>query len=192
MWFLSRTDAERALAGANGKTISAGLAERLMGAKQMKKKDARAAARAGKGTTGKDEQEQTEDGGDREEGGKAMDANKRVIAVDWALSKGRWEEEKRKLEEEEGAEDAEMGSAEEGSDASPSDGEGSSASEDGEGELGVHGDDSEGGSDDEYSGADDGIDEMPVKPHLPATDVGTTLFVRNVPYEATEDELRTL
>ena len=34
-------------------------------------------------------------------------------------------------------------------------------------------------------------DEKPGKPQLPAVDVGTTLFVRNVPFEATEDDLRT-
>ena len=30
------------------------------------------------------------------------------------------------------------------------------------------------------------------RPKLPQTDVGTTLFVRNVPFDATEEELRVL
>lgn len=35
-------------------------------------------------------------------------------------------------------------------------------------------------------------EEAPVKPKLPDTDVGATLFVRNMPFEATEQELGTL
>ena len=35
-------------------------------------------------------------------------------------------------------------------------------------------------------------DQRPVKPQLPQTDEGTTLFVRNIPFDATEDDLRTL
>ena len=35
-------------------------------------------------------------------------------------------------------------------------------------------------------------DDKPIKPQLPQTDVGTTLFIRNIPYDAIEDELRTL
>ncbi|KAL1745881.1 hypothetical protein HDZ31DRAFT_35426 [Schizophyllum fasciatum] len=105
----------------------------------------------------------------------------RVIAVDWALSKDRWEEEKAKLEE--AAED----------DASSSDsGSDSDDDESSDSQLGVHDDD----SNDSRSAVDESDaesdEETPVKPTLPDTDVGTTLFVRNVPYDATEDELRTL
>ena len=35
-------------------------------------------------------------------------------------------------------------------------------------------------------------DDKPAKPQLPPPETGTTLFVRNVPFEATEDELRTV
>lgn len=61
--------------------------------------------------------------------------------------------------------------------------------------LGVHDGDSD--NDSRLSDSDDGDeseaeDEKPSKPVLPPPNVGTTLFVRNVPFEATEDELRTL
>jgi hypothetical protein len=35
-------------------------------------------------------------------------------------------------------------------------------------------------------------DEPPVRPQLPPPENGTTLFIRNIPFSATEDELRTL
>ena len=44
----------------------------------------------------------------------------------------------------------------------------------------------------EHSGEEDGEDAPKDRPALPQTDVGTTLFIRNVPYDATEDDLRTL
>jgi nucleolar protein 4 len=34
--------------------------------------------------------------------------------------------------------------------------------------------------------------EPPVRPQLPPPETGTTLFIRNIPFSATEDELRTL
>ncbi|KAH6909904.1 hypothetical protein BKA70DRAFT_1275304, partial [Coprinopsis sp. MPI-PUGE-AT-0042] len=88
-------------------------------------------------------------------------------------------------------EDVEMASgsgSEDGSDEEDSDS--SSASDDG---LGVHGGDSDSDNDswdEDEDGSRDG--DVPVKPTLPAPEAGTTLFVRNVPYEATDDELRTL
>ena len=44
--------------------------------------------------------------------------------------------------------------------------------------------------DDSQPRSDD--EEEPVKPTLPPPETGNTLFVRNVPFEATEDDLRTL
>ena len=112
----------------------------------------------------------------------------RVIAVDWALSKDKWEEAKARMQDE--AEE-EVDEEDEGSDS------GSEASSDSEdSHIGVH----QHGSDSEGSGSEDDDDdemdvdeddEKPGKPQLPAVDVGTTLFVRNVPFEATEDDLRT-
>lgn len=68
-------------------------------------------------------------------------------------------------------------------------------------QLGLH--------EDEHSDEDEGEDEdiedddekeaisvehhqRPMKPQLPQTDTGTTLFIRNIPFIATEDELRAL
>ncbi|KAF5390917.1 hypothetical protein D9757_004059 [Collybiopsis confluens] len=99
-----------------------------------------------------------------------------------------------KGEEDVEMEDASSGS---GSDSGSSEDESESKSNDGdevEDGIGVHdGDESE--SDSENSGLDEeehDSDATPVKPELPTPDAGTTLFVRNVPFTATEDELRTL
>ena len=71
------------------------------------------------------------------------------------------------------------------------DDEGSVSEED---KLGV--DDGEGGSGSESNEGNsmevDDDDQKPERPQLPPPETGTTLFVRNVPFEATEDELRTL
>jgi nucleolar protein 4 len=178
VWMLSKADAARALAGVNGTKVRAGLAARLAEEKNKKKKDARL--------------ERKKEGAE----GDADDAaaKERVVAVDWALSKDRWEEEKTKAEE--AGEDTEMDEAEasgSGSGSSSSSEEGDSDDEDGG--LGVDDEDSDqdadSGSDDDDE-RDEADAEAPVKPTLPQTDVGTTLFVRNVPYEATEDDLRQL
>ena len=124
---------------------------------------------------------------------------RRTIAVDWALSKDKWEAEKAKLEAEAESGDEGEGSSE-GDESEEDEGEedGESGSEDEQ--LGVHEGDSddEGGSDESDSQPEDDDEdededeEKPVKPTLPAPEVGTTVFVRNVPFEATDDELRTL
>ncbi|KAL1944047.1 hypothetical protein VTO73DRAFT_3865 [Trametes versicolor] len=192
IWFLSRKDAEKAMEKCNGMTVEAGMAETLITDKQKKKKQRReekklkAAAAGGADDDGEDEAEE-----------KQANTRQRVIAVDWALSKDKWEAEKAKMEVEED-EDVEMGqgSGESGDSDDSDDSDAETGSEDGK--LGVH----EDGSDESDSDAshDDSDDEEasdgeapePVKPTLPPPEVGTTLFVRNVPFEATEDELRTL
>lgn len=89
----------------------------------------------------------------------------RVVAVDWALSKEDW---KKKEEETDGeATDAEQA---DDSDASGSDKEDGSSGD----------------------GEDDDDEEGAQKPALPTPSEGTTLFVRNLPYEATEAELLAL
>lgn len=112
----------------------------------------------------------------------------RPIAVDWALSKERWEGEKGKFEEKVQDKDTDTDSGSDSEDDLDSD---ETSSEDG---LGVHKDNADSITDsDEDSVSEDGSDRgEPVKPQLPQTDTGTTIFVRNVPYEATEDELRIL
>jgi nucleolar protein 4 len=96
--------------------------------------------------------------------------------------------------------DAESDDAEEGDvkmvDVEDSEAELSGA-EDEEQQLGLH--------EDEYSDEDEDVEDNdekeaisvehhrhPMKPQLPQTDTGTTLFIRNIPFIATEDELRAL
>jgi nucleolar protein 4 len=118
-------------------------------------------------------------------------AVERVIAVDWALSKERWEAEKAKIEE-----DAAMHeSSESEDDNNCNSGAEENGDDDGdEGHLGLHGgeeeeeDNSNAGSEED----EEKDDEERVKPQLPQPEAGTTLFIRNIPFNATEDELRTL
>lgn len=78
-----------------------------------------------------------------------------------------------------------------------------SDTEEDEEQLGLHEDDHGDGDNDNDDENDDDEDDIsdeerdsddvrPTKPQLPQTDTGTTLFIRNIPFEATEDELRTL
>ncbi|KAJ3806911.1 hypothetical protein F5876DRAFT_80216 [Lentinula aff. lateritia] len=195
VWMNSKKDAERAMEGCNGTVLRAGMAENMISDKQKRKKQRRVEKkmkeRMKKGTVeeGKDEDEGEES--DHEEDNEHS-LDERIVAVDWALSKDKWEEEKAKLvkaddDGEEMEDDAASGSG------SSSDSSSGTGSEDEDG-IGFHDDGDESGS--EYSGDDDnksdGEDEVPVKPELPAPEAGTTLFVRNVPFTATEDELRTL
>jgi nucleolar protein 4 len=76
-----------------------------------------------------------------------------------------------------------------------------SGDEDDEEQLGLHEDEhsDEDEDEDEDIGDDDEKEAIslehhrrPMKPQLPQTDTGTTLFIRNIPFIATEDELRAL
>ncbi|BEI86295.1 hypothetical protein CcaverHIS002_0605820 [Cutaneotrichosporon cavernicola] len=178
VWFMARKDAEKAMAAVNGKPIKA-----APNAAVAKGKQGRLAK---KGEVG--------DG--------------RPVAVDWAMSKEKFEGAKKQdvkadegSEEESGSSsDSDSDSSDSGSDDSESDDEeevdaqvdadidmedasGDSSSDDSD-----DSDDSDEGSDEE----DEDEDEGPVKPKLPDTDVGSTLFLRNVPYEATEQEVGSL
>ena len=114
-----------------------------------------------------------------EQEGKEVDVGERMIAVDWALSKEKWKEEQAKMDVDvdDGAEEEEKGAS------SHSDSDNGSEDEDSEA-LGVHEDESDSNEEVET--------EEPVKPSLPPPESGTTLFIRNLPFLATEDELRTL
>lgn len=131
--------------------------------------------------------------------GKEEDSAKskeRIIAVDWALSKEKWSTEKQKIEKMEEEEDH----ATESSDTEMEE-ESSETGDNGEGnvpddEVSSNSDTSE---DSEGDGEEDGelhsADESGApfqKPRLPGPDTGNTLFIRNVPFAATEDELRTM
>ncbi|KAI0826648.1 hypothetical protein BC628DRAFT_1419132 [Trametes gibbosa] len=187
VWFLSRKDAETAMEQCNGMIVEAGMAETLISDKQKRKKqrreESKLKAKAVGGTEGGD--------GDAEE--QETLKGQRVIAVDWALSKDKWEAEKAKIEE--AQQDVRMAeeSGESYNDASGDSDEYDEDSGSEDEQLGVHegeSDDSHDDSGDEHNSDED--DEKPARPTLPPPEVGTTLFVRNVPYEATEDEMRTL
>ncbi|KAJ9091072.1 hypothetical protein QFC20_007747 [Naganishia adeliensis] len=110
------------------------------------------------------------------EGMNDKEVKERKIAVDWALSKEKFEEVKAQQEpvkEEAGEEEVKQ---EEGSDVEMKDEEEESVDEDDEVDVDM----------------EDGEEEKPVKPTLPAVEEGSTLFIRNLPFEATEEELRDL
>ena len=171
---MSKGDAQRALEKCNGTKIRAGVAEQLVQAKQKKKKQVRVEEKISKEKARKEQEEAEEE----------VAGVERVIAVDWALSKDRWEEEKAKMDV---AEDAEVDEGDSDS------GEGSESEEDsGSGSGSDEGEGSRSSLDDEGEEDEEPMDEEPQKPQLPAPEEGTTLFVRNIPFEATEDELRVL
>lgn len=189
VWFYSRKDAEKAMEGINGTVVHAGAAEELVKGKQKKKKEKRlerkiAAAQKEQEAKVRREEEDDAEGDENEEREDETHKSERVVAVDWALSKDRWEEEKAKMEEESQSEGEEGGSGLES--------EGEEQSDEEDGGLGIHDEESSNESGSGESEDERGEDDKPVKPQLPQTDVGTTLFIRNVSYDATEDELRTL
>ena len=164
---MSKGDAQRALEKCNGTKIRAGSAEQLIQAKQKKKKQVRIEEKMSREKARKEQEEAEEE----------VAGVERVIAVDWALSKDRWEEEKAKMEVDEDIEGSES-----------EDGSGSGSGSDEEEDA-----DSGGGSGDSSEEEEEEDEaETPQKPQLPAPEAGTTLFVRNIPFEATEDELREL
>jgi len=118
-------------------------------------------------------------------GGKAKAQGEgRPVAVDWALSKEKWEETQQpaKGEPKEGSISASESSA---SSEDDSDSGESSSSNTTKEDVEMDGME-KGGSD----GPND--DDEAVKPQLPSVDVGSTLFIRNLPFETTEQELNTL
>ena len=181
VWMLSKKDAEKALEECNGKTVRAGMAEGLVMDKQKRKKVRREERKRKQAIKAEDDEE--DEAGEQDEA-----SGERVIAVDWALSKEKWQEEQAKMDVDD-EKDVDMASvkSEEDSDS------GSEGDTDDDTNLGVHdGSDDDDSSDNEDDINPDDTNEKPVKPQLPPPETGTTLFVRNVPFVATEDELRTL
>ncbi|KZV68868.1 RNA-binding domain-containing protein [Peniophora sp. CONT] len=171
VWMWTKKEAEKAMEGCNGAIVKAGMADELVRDKQVRKKDRREAKKMSKVAAG--EGVEGEGDGEKEQGEKYGGA--RTIAVDWALSKDKWEAEKEKME----VDGEEESDEEEGE---------SDENEDGDSHVGLNED-----SDVDMSDANERSDsEEPTKPQLPPPEAGTTLFVRNIPFEATEDELRTL
>lgn len=190
VWFFSKKDAERGIAGVNGRAVRAG----AVGAPTMNKKERARLRRKLRAEGGAQE-------GGAEEDEAEVDVSERIVAVDWALSKEKWEEAKvkglvqtegGKNENEDGSGLSEEGSASEqdssdGDSSSYGNGDEEDKSENGEDEDDAMDVDVEEMEDEERSDA-----EELRKPALPQTDVGTTLFIRNLPFDATEDELRLL
>ena len=180
VWYLSKKDAEKALEGANGVSVRAGIAGELVEGKQKRKKTMREERKAKARVKAKKEVDEVDGDINVEQEGKEVDVGERMIAVDWALSKEKWKEEQAKMDVDVDDEAEEEG---EKRDSSHSDSDSGSEDEDSEA-LGVHEDESDSNEEVET--------EEPVKPSLPPPESGTTLFIRNLPFLATEDELRTL
>jgi len=199
VWMLSKKDAERAIEGCNGMTVRAGTAETLVSDKQKKKKLKRIekklkeSASAGRKAADEEEADPADEDEEMEKEEPTDDkrATERVIAVDWALSKEKWKAEKAKIEE-----DVVMHEVSESEDDAEDDGSSSDSDEDSEdsdeGGLGLHSGEDEDNSDTSSEHDEEENDEERVKPQLPHPEAGTTLFIRNIPFNATEDELRTL
>lgn len=164
VWMWNRKEAETAMGACNGMQVRSGFATDLIKDKQKKKKARR------------EEKKQAETS-------KVLDDSGRTIAVDWALSKNKWEEENRDLHDEKESESQ----GEQGSD----DDTGSLRSTT---EVPDERDDEEGSiiDSDHKEEEDDINDEEKARPSLPQPEAGTTLFIRNIPFLATEDEIRTL
>lgn len=113
--------------------------------------------------------------------GKEREGEGRPIAVDWALSKDQWEKAQQDGQEVKKEEDAESSSS--GSSSSGSDSESDEDSDDSSDEE----------ADEDVEMEEHEVEEEePTKPKLPTVDVGSTLFVRNLSFDATEQELMTL
>ncbi|KAI7952218.1 hypothetical protein MJO29_007849 [Puccinia striiformis f. sp. tritici] len=165
VWMLNEADAGRAIEGLNGKKVYTGISlDAIQKETDNEKKSA------------KRKREKTNDTTERG----------RVIAVDWVLSK-------QKYEEAEGADDKkdvdDQESNEDDSDSDQDDDDDSSGSE-GEDDEDESGSDGSENSDDLIGSSED-ENETGGKSKT-NKEQGTTLFVRNLSFEATEQELHTL
>ncbi|KAL4068597.1 hypothetical protein V8B97DRAFT_1873247 [Scleroderma yunnanense] len=196
VWMLSKKDAEVALKQCNGMKVRAGVADAIVSEKQKRKKD----RREEKKRTHTVKEEDAEDDIPEQSG---STSGERMIVVDWALSKDRWEEAKLNLEGmgevERPKGDVDMKSSGSESENSADEHQEDSDDEDSQdGHLGMYeeddddDDDNDDDEEEEEAFTRDNDDREAAKPKLPETDVGTTLFIRNIPFAATEDEIRTL
>ena len=164
IWMWNRREAEMAINACNGMQICAGFATDLIKDKQKRKKARR------------EEKKQAD-------AKKVLDDSGRTIAVDWALSKNKWEEEKKDVDEE-------MTSESQGVLGNNDDTEGSQNAPE---EPGEHGEGEESITNIDHKEKEECVsEEENTRPSLPQPEAGTTLFIRNLAFLATEDELRTL
>jgi nucleolar protein 4 len=175
VYYITKSDAEKALKAVNGTRIYAGMAQERVeseGGKGGKKKEVREKKKAA---------EKMSQGGGGEKG--------RLVAVDWALSKDDW----KKAQEGEASATAK----EENAESDHDDDDDSDDSEDDEDSS----DEEESDSDASdmtpepmelppvEDHPDDDDDELEEEPKGPEPEKGMTLFVRNMSFEATEAEL---
>lgn len=170
IYYITKSEAEKALKAINGSRIYAGMAKERIeseGGKGGKKKEVREKKKAAEKEVG---------GGGGEKG--------RLVAVDWALGKDDW----KKAQEEEAAKtapsDDEESGSEEDSDEEDSDEENSDDSD-----MSPVPEGADDMTPEPEHHPDDDDDELDEEPKGPAPPKGTTLFVRNMSFEATEAEL---
>jgi len=164
VWMLNEADAGRAIEGLNGKRAYAGIAiEAIQKETDSEKKSA------------KRKREKATDSTERG----------RLMAVDWALSKQKYEEAEG-AEEKEDNDDQESNEDDEDEDSDKHDGDSGSENEDDEDDRA-----SEDMSDAPSETSEDEEDEIEKKSRT-TKEQGTTLFIRNLSFEATEQELHTL
>ncbi len=164
VWMWNKKEAETAMNACNGMQVRAGFASDLIKDKQKKKKVRREEKKLAEA------KEEHDDSG-------------RTIAVDWALSKAKWEEEKKDLDEEIGSDSQDEQGANTDTESLQDPEEEPAENDDGENSI----------IDLDHEGREEDVgDEEKAKPSLPQPEAGTTLFVRNLPFLATEDELRSL
>ena len=164
VWMWNRKEAETAMNTCNGMQVHAGFATDLIKDKQKKKRVRR------------EEKKQAATS-------KAPDDTGRTIAVDWALSKSKWEEERKDLHEEKVSESQDEWASDGDTESLQSTAEEPDERDDGE--VSIIGSN-------HTEAEEDVSDEEKARPSLPQPEAGTTLFIRNLPFLATEDELRTL
>lgn len=178
IWMLRQPDAEKAIAGINGTSIAPGYAlERVR--------------------EGGDNRKKSEIRKDATTTSVADKAKARVVAVDWALAKDRWDAANAKEEVKEEAEVESESEVEEVLDEfGRAEGEASDGylseelSDSDESMFGDADDDAEESSDEEdLSDEEDEKPDVSDKKRGKASTEGMTLFVRNIQFEATEDEL---
>lgn len=117
-----------------------------------------------------------------------------MVAVDWALSKEKWQEATKGEEKKEGEKESSDSGSDSGSESESNSESGEESGEESSGDEGtsVVSGSEESSNTDENEEEEEEEEEEPVKPTLPTVDVGSTLFIRNLPFETTELELNTL
>ncbi|WFD42196.1 RNA recognition motif-containing protein [Malassezia psittaci] len=172
VWFVSRSDASRAMESVNGVSLRRGAAEQ-------------AALKKAKGKKGRDAAKQAL------EKAQMSAQPARPVAVDWAISQKDWlsraEEEQAEIGDSKGTSSKRAHSETESEDDSDED-EASSENES-DSETSESDEDSTDQKGDDSAGEND--DDRPQN-RMADTESGTILFIRNLPYQATEEELKEL